>query len=548
MLDFRLVGDRDAALVQGALASLGRALGRISADPLAAGEHASSLEPALAGLRDAVEKYGTVTVSVEPGALRFEGERVYADELGAGGFCSRLYRDGIRSLTFGRGLMLPDLTAFALAAVPDGPQGDDAAAELWKADLGSIQFGVAFGDRLDASHPASIPFAQDIQQLAARASEAVEYVELDDSLLDRTQPPPLWSEEQLRKHDPQSWGELARRAALTIERIVEEDLAGWDREALEETFARLLDEMARRTEVAGLVAALEGAARLGGAHAASFRSSVGRRLADPQRLSRAAELATAPVKVAAQLIPAWTALLPDEAGPVLIEALAQAREELAPALAAAAARRCASCPDGVAELLREGSAAVALAALAWLPEAYGSPMAAEALSHPDEEVRRRAVPLLAANPELAVEQLAPLLDDASLRTLAAEALSSCDVPPDRAAAPIVARLSARSSSKLGAADLAALYRALGRVGGPAARSFLKGALARPARGLLKRRRAEKEQLLAVEALALDGSMSALRILDDAADPKRGHPTAVSSACRAAADRLRSRRQVREGKK
>ena len=300
--------------------------------------------------------------------------------------------------------------------------------------------------------------------------------------------------------------------------------------------------------MAGLVAALEGAARLGGAHAAAFRSSVGRRLADPQRLSRATELATAPVKVAAQLIPAWTALLPDEAGPVLIEALAQAREDLAPALAAAASRRCASCPDGVAELLREGSAAVALAALAWLPEAYGSPMAAEALSHADEEVRRRAVPLLAANPELAVEQLAPLLDDASLRMLAAEALSSCDVPPDRAAAPIVARLSARSSSKLGAADLAALYRALGRVGGPAARSFLKGALARPARGLLKRRRAEKEQLLAVEALALDGSMSALRILDDAADPKRGHPTAVSSACRAAADRLRSRRQVREGKK
>src|SRR5438093_3126853 len=137
MLDFRLVGDRDAALVQGALASLGRALGRISADPLAAGEHASSLEPALAGLRDAVEKYGTVTVSVEPGALRFEGERVYADGLGAGGFCSRLYRDGIRALTFGRGVMLPELTAFALAAVPRGPQrDDDAVGELWKADLG----------------------------------------------------------------------------------------------------------------------------------------------------------------------------------------------------------------------------------------------------------------------------------------------------------------------------------------------------------------------------------------------------------------------------
>jgi hypothetical protein len=540
----------DAALVQGALAGLGRALGRISTDPLAAaGEHASFLEPALAGLRDAVEKYGTVTVAVEPGALRFDGERVYADERGAAGFCSRLYRDGIRALTFRRGLMLPDLTAFALAAVPGGPQGDDdAVVELWKADLGGIQFSAAIGDRVEATHPASAAFAQDVQQIVGRAREAIESVDADVSVLDRTQPPPLWSEEQLRKQDASGWGEVARRAALTVQRIVEEDLAGWDREALEESFGRLVDEMARRTEVAALVAALEGAARMGGAHAPSFRAFIGRRLADPQRLARAVELATAPVKVAAQLLPAWTALLPDDAGPALVEALARARQDLAPALAAAAARRSASCPDAVAELLREGSATVAQTALAWLPEAGRARMAAEALSNRDPEVRRRAVPLLAADRDYAVEQLTPLLDDPSLRALAAQALSSCDVPPDQAAAPIVARLSARSSSKLSDEDLAALYWALGRLGGAAARAFLKEHLTRPARGLLHRRRSEQEQLLAVEALTLDASMSALRILDDAADPKRGHPDAVAAACRTAVERLRSRRQVREGKK
>jgi len=541
------VSDADAALVQGALDGLGRALGRISADPRAR-ERDSLLEPALAGLRKAVEKYRTVTVAVEPGALRFEGERVYADELGAAGFCSRLYRDGIRTLTFGRGLMLPELAAFALAAVPGGPQGDDdAVAELWKADLGSIQFTAARGDRLEAGHPAAAAFAQEVRQIAARAGEAVEYVDADASLLDRTQPPPLWSEEQHRKHDPQSWGEVARRSALTIARIVEEDLAGWDLEALEESFARLLDEMALRTEVPALVTALEGAARMGGAHAPAFRVFVGRRLADPQRLIRAAELATAPVKAAAQLVPAWTSILPDDAGPALIEALRGAREDVAPALAAAAAQRCGSCPDDVAEVLREGSSAAARAALASLPEADRARLAVEALAHADDEVRRQAVPLLATDPEIAVEQLSALLDDPALRAAAAEALSSC-APPEQAAAPIIARLSARTSSKLPDEDLAALYRALGRLGGPAARAFLSDRLARPARGFLKRRRSEQEQILAVEALAADGSMSALRLLDEAAHPKRGHGAAVSAACRAAVERLRSRRQVREGPK
>lgn len=539
------MADADAALVQGALAGLGRALARISKEPRSAEQHASLLEPALAGLRNAVDKYGTVTVAVEPGALRFEGERVYADELGASGFCSRLYRDGIRALTFGRGLMFPELLAFALAAVPGGGEGDgDAVGELWKADLGSIQYAAAVGDRLEDGHPAAAAFAQEVRQLVEQAQAAVEYVDADASLLDRTQPPPLWSEEQHRKHDPQSWSEVARRAALTVQRIVEEDLAGWDLEAMQESFGRLLDEMTRRTEVPALVAALEGVQRMGGAHAPAFRDAIGRRLADPHRLARAAELATVPIRVAAQLLPAWTALLPDDAGPALLAALEVARHDVAPALAAAAARRCASCSEELADFLREGPAAAARAALAALPERDSAGMAVEALAHPDAEVRQDAVPLLAADPQLAVERLGPLLDDPELLQGAAEALASCRASPDTAAAPIVERLSA-SSSKLPDEHLAALYGALGRVGGAVARAFLSERLARPAKGLLRRRRSEREQLLAVEALAADGSMSALRLLEDAADPKRGHAAAVSAACAAAVGRLRARRQVRE---
>lgn len=543
------MADSDAALVHGALNGLGRALARIAAEhPVNRGTSGPDelLEPVLASLRAAMDEFGTVTVAVEPGALRFEGERVFADDMGATGFCSRLYRDGIRSLTFGRGLMLPELAAFARVAVPWGSDASgDAVTELWKADLGSIQYTAARGDRLDESHPAAAAFDRELRELAARAAKAVELIDADAGLLDRTQPPPLWSEEQHRKHDPQSWSDVARRSALTIERIVEEDLAGWDLEALQESFVHLVDEMARRTEVPALAAVLDGAARMGGAHAPAFRAFVGRRLADPQRLARAAELATAPIKAAAHLLPAWTALVPEDAGPALIAALDLAREDVAPALASAAAVRCSSCPNELADVLRDAPPAVALAALSALPESVRGTFAEAALEHEDDEVRAAAVPLLASD-ERAVERLTPLLDDPALRLAAADALAACDAPPDEVAAPIVERLSASSAAKLSDDELAAFYAALGRAGGPVARAFLSERLARPAKGLLKRRRIEQEQLLAVDALAGDATMSALRLLEDAADPKRGHAPAVASACRAAVEKLRARRQIREG--
>jgi hypothetical protein len=481
------VADADAALVHGALAGLARALAQVASDPDATDHRASVLEPALRPLREMTDKFGTVTVTVEPGALRFEGERVYADEQGAAGFCSRLYRDGVRSLTFRRGVLLPELQAFAAAIVPARLETDEnAVAELWKADLGTIQY-TAVRENLLAGHSAAAAFASEVQQLTSKARDAVEYVDADASLLDRTQPPPLWSEEQLKKYDAQSWGDLAARATLTIEHIVEEDLAGWDLEALQQTFGRIIAEMAMRAEVQALVTALEGVAAMRGAHAPAFRAFVGRHLAEPQRFSRALVLATAPVKTARQLLEIWTKLLPDDAGPALLAALYDARDDLASVLAAAAARRHASCGAELVQLFREAAVPTVLAALDALPE------------------------------------------DGR----------------EGAAAAIVERLSA--SAKVPDGDLAALYAALGRMRSAAGRAFLAERLAQPAKGLFRKRRSEREQLLAIEALASDGSVFALRIVSDAAEGKHGHGEAVSAAARAAVERLRARRQVREGK-
>jgi hypothetical protein len=528
----------DAGLVRDAFAGLAQALDRAPAD----------LEPALATVRDVVDRCVTVTLSLEPGALKFEGETVYREPTGAAGFCWRLHRDGVRTLTFKRGLMMPELLAFAAAAAPEVPEsGEDAVSQLWKADLGSIQFTAAGGDPL-ADHPAAASHAQEVKRIAEEARKAVEHVDSDAASLDRTSPPPLWSEEQRRQADPRSWGDVARRAALTLARIVEHDLAGWDLEALEEAFVRLVDEMARRAEVQALVGALEAAAAMRGEHAPAFRGVLARSLVERSRLVRAVELSAAPVTSAAQVLPAWTALLADDAGPELLEALQGARAQAAPALAAAAARRSGSCGADLTALLRAGPAAAAQAVLNALPaepEGRRAELASAALEHPDATVRAAAVPLVALDAARAVQRLAPLLDEPELRAAAAGALASCVERAEEAAAAFIERLSAAASAKLAGEELAVLYRSLGRLGSSAGRAFFAQCLARPAPRLLKRRQFEQQQLLAIEGLAEDASIRALRILQEAADETRRLPPAVAAACLAAIERVRTRRQPRE---
>src|SRR5207253_11443495 len=136
----------DAGLAREAVAGLARALERVAADARTAERQASILEPALAALREPLERRGTLTFSVEPGGLRLDGDPVYREPAGAPGFCSRLHGEGIRTITLRRGLLLPELSALAQAAIPEAPEsGEDCVTELWKADLGSIQYTAAPG-------------------------------------------------------------------------------------------------------------------------------------------------------------------------------------------------------------------------------------------------------------------------------------------------------------------------------------------------------------------------------------------------------------------
>src|SRR3954466_7764701 len=317
---------QDSALVRDAFAGLARALKRVSIYRHAPGQHASFFEPVLATFREVLSHRPAVTISVEPGSLTFEGQLVYTEPPREWGLCFRLHRDGIRTITFKRGLVAGELLDFMDVALPD-PQGapatsrEDAVTELWKADLASIEYTAIAGYRIEEHGGPG--FSQAVDALIARV-QGMTQAAGGEALADHGAPPLLWDDAERKKNDSQGWGELSRRAALAILRIVERDLAGWDLEALQETFWRLVDDGAERGEVLAVVAALDGARRLQGQHAAGFRTALVRKMMEEKRLARAVELVGLQDKGAAQVLASWLQLLPAEAGPNIAAALATA--------------------------------------------------------------------------------------------------------------------------------------------------------------------------------------------------------------------------------
>jgi hypothetical protein len=545
---------QDSALMRDAFAGLARALKRVSIYRHAPDQHASFVEPVLATLRAMLERHPAVTIGVEPGSFLFESQPVYAEPPREWGLCFRLHRDGIRTITFKRGLSAKELLAFMEVALPDA-QGstvssrEDAVTELWKADLPSIEYTAIAGYRIEEH--AGPGFSEAVIATSHKAQEALQGS--TSALADHGAPSLLWNDDQRKKGDSQNWGELARRAALIILRIVEQDLAGWDLEPLQETYWRLVDETAERGEVLAAVAALEGARRLQGPRAAEFRTALARRMMDDKRLARAAELPGLQPKGGAQILNSWLLLLPNEAGPAITAALSGAtRGDVIGPLAHAALLRLLTSRAFVEDLLQHGSPAVALGLLAQLgtvqPVRPRAELAATALGHSEPRVRIEAIRIVPVEPQVAVDRLSPLLEDPDpqLRTGAAEALSQCMSVADGAAMLLIRAMSRPDFDQRDREEKAVFHRALGRLQSTTGHSYLAERLAHPKKGFLKKRRNEQEQLLAVQGLAEEATLRALRILEEAMVPSRGHPPSVVAASRAASQRIRTPRSPRGG--
>ncbi len=539
------MGDTDSADVREALASLSRSLKRISVYRHAENQHRSYLEPAYLAFREVLLRRPSLTLTLEPTALRFQDEVVYTEPPRESGFCFRLHRDGVRSLTFRHGLLHDDLLALAQVALVDSAGGDpreDAVTELWKLDLEHISYVAISGYRMEQAGGEALP--KSIADVSARALQTLER-SAGSGFAETAQLLPLWDPEQRQRRDPQDLPALTRRAALTILRIVDQDHAGWDLDALEETFWRLLDQMATRGDVQDMAMVLERTRKLEGAHAKAFRAAVGRNLSNPQRLELAIKLGAAE---RSPLLPAWLALLPPDAGPVLVATLplgptAAVRGQLA----AAAIARMNSCSMQIDATLRQGGVPVVQALLRAATEpGRRAEFALIAAGNPDLSVKLEAIPFLGAN-EHAARFLGALLASPSreARIAAVQTLGTFVAVPEGSASHLIAAMSRPSFTGFDRDEQTLCCRALGKLGTTSGFSFLFERLSRPPTGLFGRRKGESEQLLAVQGLAEEVSQRSLRALEEALLPSRGHSPAVVAACRSAAQHVRA--AVRAGR-
>jgi hypothetical protein len=534
-----MAGPADIDAVRDAFASLARSVKRVSVYRHARDQHLAYLEPALADLRSLLEKRAAVTVTLEPNALRYENEVVHSEPARETGLCFRLHHDGVRSLTFRRGLGLEELRALAYVAMMDqqSEEGgrEDAVTELWKADLSHIAYSAGAGYRMDES--AGETLSSSIVAITARAQLALDQ-HVGESFVEAAQQPPLWSDRQREKADPQDYGALARRAALTILRIVEQEYAGWDLEALKESFWRLIDQMVQHGQGPALAYALDRMRRIGGSHAAEFRSAVGKWLADPSRIEAAVKLATGSERP--PLVAAWAQILPPDAGPALLQVLPAGRD----AAARNALARIESCEAQVSEVLRKGSAAevqALLASMASLPPLRRAALATAAFENPAAEVRLDAIPLVAGDPQTAVRSLGTALSSpaGAVRVAAAQALAACSGVAEQAAALILEAMGRPLFARVDKEERTVFYRSLGKLGSMAGHTFLLDQLSRPAKKLFGRKKAIDDQLLAVQGLAEEASQRSLRALEEVLLPSRKFAPAVVAACRAAAQYVRA---------
>jgi hypothetical protein len=535
-----------------AFAALARSLHRLASHRNAPHQHASLVAPALPVFRGLLELRGAVSVEVQTSSLDSDGVTVYSEPQREEGLCARLHRDGVRSLTFLRGLLLEELVSLCRIALADpvaaqGPGREDAVTELWKAGLAHVEYRTADGYGMEHGDLASGGIEEAVRKVSRRAVPLLERRSGTGAFAAGADVPrqgaDLLSPERLGAFDSDRWSDLGWRASLALMRIVEEGFAGRDLEALEESLWRLLDELVDRGEAAALAKTLDGLRRMGGAQAQGFRASVGRRLAEPARLARVCALAGRSEKALVSALPSWLSLLPRDASGVLLDALPSAPAQARPALARVAVERAELGLERFAVALATGAPETALAllgALSTLAPSKRAELAGPALSHPAPRVRIEAIAAVAAEPERALRELPSLLSgsETSVRVAAAQALPPGTAHGERAAALLIAAMARPAFLASKPDERALFYRALGKLGSTAGFDFLVLGLSATT-GLFKRRPAEAGRMLAVAGLSEETSVRTLRALEAAADPRHGQPAAVVAAARAAVSRMRT---------
>jgi len=500
--------------VRDAASALARAVARGTEEALA-----SSFE----ALRAILERRRSIAIGLVKDGLLADGAFIAHD------FAARLYHDGIRTICFHRGLSVAELSTFAAIAASGGDR-EDAATELWKAALPHVELAAAGRYHMDEVAGPFVSAA--VSDIAARTQAVLDAHEVAEAAPLQA----MWSEAERAQADAQDWPRLAGRAALCILRIIAGDYAGFDLEALQESFTRLADRMLEREAAQPLAQALLALKAL----PTGFRQWMSGWLSDPERLRFAAGL-----EGAGRLMAAWVQLLPIESGALLASVYPAARDErVRVALAPAIIARADTCAAAAAALLRSETAASAkplVAALSALSASRRAELAAAAFDNPDSAVAAQAIEHLARDPAAAVRLLGPALQHEAreVRLAAAAALGNLQGGGERVARFFIDAIARPAFADADEEEMALFHRCLGKLGSNVGFSYLTSQLSLPQKKLFGRKRRTKAQLFAVEGLAEDGSPRSLRALDDAA--KKGQSKLVAEASHAAARKLRTRK-------
>ena len=272
-----------------------------------------------------------------------------------------------------------------------------------------------------------------------------------------------------------------------------------------------------------------------------MREALSRRLAEPWRLAQLAGMSEGSMDLFIFGLPVYLQLLSYEAGPALVQAMANTEGKgVRQACAAAAAARLAACRTAYEAGLSRGPPGVAralLEALEGIDQSQRGPLSALALGHPDLTVQIEAVKALAAlEPKLAVQLLGPHLTavEPSVRLAAAEALGLIRL--EEAGQALLQRMRAAEFARAERAEREVFFEALGRGGSQLGFGYLCERLTQ--RGAGQKKGAVEEQLLSVRGLAAEGTARSLRVLEHAALPEQGHQPVVAQSCKSAAHHVR----------
>lgn len=517
-----------------------------------------------AAFRASWEKGDRLRLAVEEDRLVHEGAEVYRSESRNDSLAFLLYKDGIREITFLKGIEDSELEALLRVlqkARVAGPQGDDLVTILWDADLQLVRYAyvdlLAEGLELPGRQP---DLGMDLSPvLEGELRAAPEGEEEEESGERSSEGAPLQSSfsrddlnPTLYALDPSEQEELARELEREMSRPLREDVLAALFDRLEEP-----EHAARQSEILGILATLlpnflgQGLLRRAGEVLEELRAVRGQegvfdgvRQAEADRILD--ELSTP--EALGELIRALQekAITPSALelgsflrhlragalGPLLRAAEVMEDRTLQPVLADAVRAIAESNRGEVIRFLEHSDPAVARAAARMAGRLRLGDAAtglARLLKHADPEVRLAAVE---GSVNLRSAAITGVLEqalgdpDRDVRVAAARGLGELRFPPAASAFREILK-----GKAIRAADLSekiAFFESYGVLGDPGAVPLLDSML--NGRSLLGRRESPEIRACAALALGRLGSKEAIRALEGAR--KESDPVVRSAVNRA----------------